>query len=499
MLGIIAVAAISVGLLRLDQQWTQRKRKTPITEIFVVTFHPRTHRFSLVPFLLLASSTVCAAWQAVPIDQTHLQLWFDDDYHFDGQRAGFVDSVGILRFPGCSEGPLPIFDADGNDSGSPIAPTDGSFQFLADLGDDGELGGDLLIYFSGGGACWDAATCVGSALTSSSSYFPGITEDADQLNLNATEDSSGILAVRPDNPYADFDKIYVPYCTGDVHIGSSDTVYSYPPLLGLGAATQDWTIRHRGFDNLLAVLKWIEVSTDEPFERVTISGSSAGGYGALIHIPLIRNRLGENPEYTVIIDSSNGVLTDGFLDLAFGLPADDGAWGVWSGETIDPLLQSVLESEAAETLWTNVFDIVGDAYRDMRISQSTAAYDLVQSIVLLTMKKVDLGTYDPFEAPSELEIALTALLDWSPKARMAMLNTAFTVPNYRYYLGKGMGHIHLIDPPPEVFPFQTTNYFSEDSARGVLYTDWLDDMLNNPRRFFGTDWKNLSCFPRCLN
>jgi hypothetical protein len=423
-------------------------------------------------------------------------------------RPGFYDANGIARFPGCSEGPTPLFGPSGEPLGTPVVASDGSFQFFVDLGPDGVLGGDLLIYFSGGGACWDSATCVGSALTPASTYFPATTESAEVLNLAASADASGILAARSDNPYAGFDKIYIPYCTGDVHIGSSDTVYDYPPLLNFGAAASEWTIRHRGYDNLLAVLKWLEkqLDGDNPgaLDEISVAGSSAGGYAALLNFPVVREALDalalsdSGTDYSIIVDSSNGVLTDGFLDRAFGVPGADGAWGIWEGGTIAPVLQTVLAGAGADSLWVESFDAVGGEYRDTRISQSTAAYDLVQSIVLLNMKKVDDGTYNPFVPPNELEVTLTSLFDWSPKARVSMLTTAFMVPNYRYYLGAGQGHIHLIDPPPELFPFPTTNYFAENSARGVFYTDWLDDMLNNPRRFFGTDWKSLSCFPGCL-
>ena len=472
--------------------------------------------------LLSASSAVLAKWQAVPVNAVTLSDWFESDYIQEDSRPGFNDAEDARRFPGCSEGPQPLFDSDGNLLGTELAPSDGSFQFFVDLGADDKLSGNLLIYFSGGGACWDPATCVGSALTAASSYYPATTENADLLNDASTADASGILAVRSDNPYADFDKIYIPYCTGDVHIGSRDTPYEYPlPDFiadSFGIESLEWTIRHRGYDNLLAVLEWLkEQATSDntpPFGEITIAGSSAGGYAALVNFPVIRQALGTlqvsdtGTDYSIIVDSSNGVLTDGFLDLAFGVPGGDGAWGIWGEEatapTIDPLLRDVFVTKVSETngagsLWVDVFDTVGAEYRDTRISQSTAAYDLVQAIVLLTMKKVDNNTYNPFVAPTEAEVALTAILDWSPKARAAMNATALSVPNYRKYLAEGQGHWLLIDPPPAIFPFPTNNYFLENSARGIYYTHWLDDMLNNPRWFFRTDWKNLSCYPGCLH
>jgi hypothetical protein len=264
----------------------------------------------------------------------------------------------------------------------------------------------------------------------------------------------------------------------------------------LGGTTLNWTIRHRGFDNLRVVLKWLQMKAG-PFKKITVAGSSAGGYGALLNFPVIRKALGKDSSYSIIVDSSNGVLTNGFRLQAFGSSLqDDGVWG--ARKNIDALLQPVLDADAS-SLWVQAFQQVASAYPGTRISQSTAAYDAVQALVLRNMKAVDDGSYNPFAPPTEAEITATALFDWSPKARLAMINTALSLPyNYRYYLGAGPGHVHLLDPPPDVFPFPTTNYFAERSANNVLYTDWLDDMLNNRRLFLGTDWRNLSCFPSCL-
>lgn len=452
----------------------------------------------LVLFLILSSATslTTAAWEQVTVNDSLLDTLF-------GQND--------RPSPSCSGGPQPIIDANGKFvSPLQIKASPSEFVFFVErnpTNGDG-FADNLLLYLSGGGACWDAATCVGSALTPFSSYFPAILDTADGLNWASADPAKngagGILTTRSDNPYKGFAKVYVPYCTGDVHIGSSDTNYTFmlplPPELGMGDRLElDWTIHHRGFDNLRVVLKWLQQEqqrTGASFAKITVAGSSAGGYGALLNFPVIRAALGEEgPSYSIIVDSSNGVLTNGFRDRAFGSPDQDGVWG--ARQNLDPDLQPVLDADAS-SLWVQAFQRVGSAYPDTRISQSTAAYDAVQALVLRNMQAVDNGSYNPFAPPSEAEITATAVFDWSPKARLAMLTTAFSLPNYRYYLGAGPGHVHLLDPPPEVFPFPTTNYFAEQSARNVRYTDWLDDMLNNPRQFLGTDWRNLSCFPACL-
>lgn len=413
----------------------------------------------LATFLMMAAN-VSAAWTTI-------------------SASSFTDENGIERFPACSQGD--------------------TFSFFVDEPESSE---GLLLYFAGGGACWDAATCVGSAQTDSPTYYGSIWETAESLDvLSADVDGSGaggILTTRLDNPYARFVKVYIPYCTGDVHIGSSDTNYDYalPSEAGVQTAPSSRTIHHRGFDNLLAALTWIRSHLSiNDFGEITVAGSSAGGYGALLNFPVIRESLGaEGADYSIIIDSSNGVLTNGFVDRAFGQSKTDP--GVWNArQNLHQSLAAIPDLDAS-SLWVTAIKTVARRYRDTRLSQSTAAYDLVQSIVYWTMKAVDQGTYDPFVEPTQNELLLLDLLEWSPKARWAMVSTALQVPNYRYYLGAGQGHIHLLlDEASSLFP--TTNYFEEDSAMGVLYTDWLHDMLYN-NRFLNTDWRNLTCFPNCL-
>lgn len=474
-------------------------------------------RITLSLAVTLLSAAAIAEWEEINVyDESVLDGLFSEVDFGDPDNPGFLDDDGVWRYPGCSKGPQPIFDVQGNLLQFPPVPHDGDFSFFVERGSD-----DLLIYLSGGGNCWDPATCVGSALTPFPVYSPVSPDTKDTLDA-ASVDQSGtggilttlkkapkdVLHAEP-NPFAKFTKVFIPYCTGDVHVGSKDQEYTFILPDELGGYPVPWEIRHRGFDNLRVVLKWLQSKqgANGPFRDVTVAGSSAGGYGALINFPVIRQALdedvGNSRDYSLIIDSSNGVLTNGFLDRAFGLSdgdtstdLDSDELNVWGArENIDALLQPTLNLDA-KYMWRSAFKAIGRAYPDTRISQSTSAFDFVQALVLYNMKRVDDGSYNPFALPPEEDISLTALLEWSPKARVNMLKTAFSLRNYRYYLGKGAGHEHLVDPP--AFPFPTTNYFAEASARNVRYTAWLDDMLNNPRRYFRTDWRNLSCFPNCL-
>jgi len=457
----------------------------------------RSEALMLANALLLIASAASASWQQITVNSGLLAVLFPSHVSTtsDG-RAAFTDAQGNLHVPGCSTGPAQFFSATGEPMGSAPVASSGDFSFFVDT-----AGGatNLLIYFSGGGACWDAATCVGSALTPNSSYLRDMSDIEPFLDYLfgglAGLNNGGILTSRSDNPYGAFAKVYIPYCTGDVHVGSNDETYTLPSEF-LGQAI-DWSIHHRGFDSLLVVLKWLQENRPSDNGKVTVARSSAGGYGALLNFPVIRTALGgQDSNYSIIVDASNGVLTDGFLNAAFGASLrDEGVWG--ARKNLSLVFWSVLGADA-NSLWLNVLEAIARRYAATRISQSTAAYDLDQSYVYMTMKQVDAGTYDPFALPDENELSQT-VLEWSLKARLTMIETALNVSNYRYYLGRGQGHMYLIAPPAEIFPFPTNDYFAEyweKRFNRIYYTQWLYDMLNNPRRW-RTDWKILTCFPDC--
>ncbi|MBC8170119.1 MAG: hypothetical protein H7X77_00535, partial [Anaerolineae bacterium] len=87
---------------------------------------------------------------------------------------------------------------------------DTAYHFYVRPADDGNTD-KLMVYFQGGGACWNALTC----------QTQGATFD-DFVNSPPVEIGfyNGIFDFENTaNPAADYNFVFVPYCTGDVHVG----------------------------------------------------------------------------------------------------------------------------------------------------------------------------------------------------------------------------------------------------------------------------------------
>jgi hypothetical protein len=73
----------------------------------------------------------------------------------------------------------------------------------------------LMIYLEGGGACFNALTCGMNPASYGKALF-----DTQFVGASASHNNVGILS-RSDaaNAVKDWNFVYVPYCTGDVHAG----------------------------------------------------------------------------------------------------------------------------------------------------------------------------------------------------------------------------------------------------------------------------------------
>jgi hypothetical protein len=170
----------------------------------------------------------------------------------------------------------------------------------------------LLIFFEGGGACTSAGFCnfnpanvnqvlsgtgetvIGSAL--------GAVAGRQQPGAYQAGEVTGIFSAdRSENPFRDWNMVYIPYCTGDVHSGTRQAA-SVP-----GVATPQKFVGHFNTRTFIGRL----VPTFEAgLERVIVTGSSAGSFGAALNFSMISDAF--------------GVQADAILDS--GAPFDDEFW-----------------------------------------------------------------------------------------------------------------------------------------------------------------------------
>jgi len=359
----------------------------------------------------------------------------------------------------------------------PEGATPNPFSFYFQQGESD----NVLIYFNGGGACWDSASCLASLqLEFDDDPVTRAAFNPSGFIDNTPNVVGGIFDDRADNPFQSWSKVFVPYCTGDLHIGSSDTNYTDELGLVSGLPGAEVTINHRGHDNALAVMKWLKTKLDskvlEP-KNVLVSGSSAGGYGASFNYPYLK-ALFKRTRVSLFSDAALGVIAKHFTDNVLNY---NGPWGV--EDTLPSNFQSLIGNFNHLALNKQVMMRLAYQYPWERFAQYSTGTDIVQIQFLKISDQISKGNLDPTTwAVSEDD--LTYILAWQLQANISLHSISAFTWNYQFYLGEGTCHMVLNDfcedyavPITSPAPF-----YNENSAQGVSFNEWLH-VFATSRRF----------------
>lgn len=313
--------------------------------------------------------------------------------------------------------------------------TNPRFKFWVRPGDPQKL----AVLFDGGGACWDKLSC-------SHPFSDGPRDkllqfySADIPRGQHPSQYGGILDLaNPANPVRDWTVVVVPYCTGDVHLGSVDREYQRP------ATGKPFTIRHRGYDNFMVVYDWISRNVLDA-KQLFVTGGSAGGYGAASHFPWLAQRY-PTAALSVLADASQGVSTQGFDT---GTPGR-GSWNMQLPPWVfgsDPLAMPT-----ADLLHRGAL-----AYPQARLAQYTNVADEVQTGFYGYMK----AAYGPGGSCPNLSA------DWNQQMLDKLAVYEAQLPNFRSFLTPGGGHTIL-----------ASSSFYAPSPAGPVFADWLRGMLDH--------------------
>jgi hypothetical protein len=306
----------------------------------------------------------------------------------------------------------------------------------------------LVMYYEGGGACWDPTTCGAPTCTANIDANPnaGAPGFADLSNAN--------------NPFRDWSIVFVSYCSCDIHFGENDKQY-----------TPDLLIHHRGYDNAKIVEKWAREHFLNP-EVVFVTGSSAGAYGAWFHAPLLES-VWPASQFHVLADAGNGVVTADFLNTYFpnwnftaNLPKNiPGVKAALGNGSITDYTKAVATFFPATT-WAHY----STAY-DGGSGGQTGFYNLMLNNNNL------LGAVNWWTGSCQFDQVMVQQVHDTAAALTA-------TNNYRYYIGSGSRHT-----------MWGSNKVYTDTTGGVpTLVDWINATLSSsPPSGNNSAWTNVEC------
>jgi hypothetical protein len=319
----------------------------------------------------------------------------------------------------------------------PICSKNGDYSYFVKRGSTNKL----LVYFQGGGACWDFLTCE------LANVFDNDVNPAGSDNPNNTQVGLGDQG-NSLNPFAEWNVVFVSYCTGDIHFGDSEQTYSGG---GLGSRH----IEHRGFVNARVVEKFAREHFVNP-EEVFVTGSSAGAYGAFFNAPLLRD-IYPASKFNVLADAGNGIVTQQFLDEKFPV------WNFAANlPTHIPGLSDTLTNGTGIPGYT---EIVANFYADVNWAHYTTAFDGGTGGQTGFYNVMLNPTTDPLVALAEWPKWWEASCEWNDVMRQQAIDTAAAIPgNYRYYIGTGSRHTM----------FGSNKVYTDTTGGVPTIVDWIN-------------------------
>lgn len=278
----------------------------------------------------------------------------------------------------------------------------GPYAFWTRKGDPKKL----VIFFEGGGGCFSPETCA-----EGSPWFDDNVDAADDPGF-----AGGMMDLADtSNPFHDWSWVFIPSCTGDVHIGDARVDY--------GTAV----VEQRGWQNATAALE--RAFRDFPeAAQVLVTGCSAGAVGSAWHVDEVIRRY-PDARVTQVGDS---------LAYVFHRPIRLDDWG--ANKHFPPFFQVGNRRWTMEEFVTRLTR----AHPDVTFARFNYASDQVQA-----------AFYEAVGGrPADFEGRLRAA-----EERLKRL------PNYRSYLACGSSHC--------AFPSYD---FSTLRVQGVALRDWVRDL-----------------------
>ena len=253
-------------------------------------------------------------------------------------------------------------------------------------------------------------------------------------------------------------------------------------MLNTPAGPIPWVIHHRGLDNFLGVLDWLQKNGRKEYRidfgrarDVTVTGASAGGYGANVAFAYVAE-MTPRARHSLVSDAAIGVLTQGFYETAIYDPANPGSesWGVQGSlPAWVPGFDTILEDNYAypNGFLPSVFTALAGYKPNARMASLTTNLDEVQVAFFFLMQ-------DP-PLPPIGAVAVQWYL-----AMKEMTAAAAALPNYRFFIEDGTFHTFI----------GSNEATYEVGANGIALAEWLRAMIKPGKRA----WDNLDAGPPSL-
>jgi hypothetical protein len=320
-----------------------------------------------------------------------------------------------------------------------VCGNNSQYKFFVNYSDTSD---DLVFVFEPGGACWDYPSCTGADGIRGAANIDGVPDDHWEL---APFISPFLQRDDPTTPTRDWNLVYVPYCTGDVHTGNNVITYTDPDGVG-----PDVTFHHSGHANVGKVIEWVDANfTHVP--RMLVTGCSAGGAGAITNYYFMRNGI-RAAERSYLLDDSGPI----FPSSGYSRPLHDKIRTSWNVDSFLGVLPASFDPNDFGSLNT----ALADAFPDDRLATTYFRRDM----------NFSLYSYERFYDPMPAKPEIMAMWDADTQLLTGLYDQRDNLDYYiPYWRELNDSHCTTL----------ITFAGSEIQAQGADLAVWVDDLVND--------------------
>lgn len=296
---------------------------------------------------------------------------------------------------------------------------------------------NLVIQFSGGGACWDGETAARPIRPLG--LVRGYTRDLrmfyfDSLTRLFPAGLAGMADRRATaNAFRDWNIVFVPYSTGDLHVGDTVNTYSHN-----GTTTK---VHHNGRNNVTAVLDWVYANFPAA-DKVLVSGESAGAWSSAFYAPQIADHYPDSKLYC--LSDGVGIVSERWRDIM------DTTW----------------KADSAKTLG---FDIGTDLYEDALLHRCDATPRAIKYLHANTLYDDTLTRFGA--ALNRTSTETDAFIDdWAANTKASIARLDKSGLHYNFFL-TAWGHNARKHATQHTLT--NSNFYNKCTADGVPFSTWL--------------------------
>lgn len=331
----------------------------------------------------------------------------------------------------------------------PVCVDGDPYMFFARRG----TSNNVLMYYQGGGACWDNSSCnvIGTC-----DRISNASDSPDNTTTGFADYDN------PTNPFHDWSVVFVSYCSCDIHWG--DNSIKYTP----GAPTL-----HKGRVNASVAEKFAREHFIDP-DKVFVTGSSAGSYGAIMNSYWLMNEVWPNAEYSVLGDAGVGIITKQWLDTYIK------NWGVDKNFPTDlPGVSLPVEDLSLVTL----IDSLSDQFPNNRFANYDSSYDGGSGSQTQFFQVMRFPTPPLSNIAGKWGNYWETACTWNACMREFKADNASKSSNYHYFTGAGSRH--TVFGSDKVF---TETKSTKSDGTPMTFAAWVTAMIDDT-----ADWVDVDC------